>query len=141
MLDGAEDAKVVKAAKHAVTNGADAAALAPLQPPPEVGTRPSELLPRLQVGVVTVDCHSRPCGPTYTLSQSPWAQIESSRARRRRTDFSPGARAGGSTEGFLKRGWLVPLEPSTRLVRPLVRLTDNFVLSSDRTLTEALLDL
>ena len=28
MLDGAEDAKVVKAAKHAVTNGADAAALA-----------------------------------------------------------------------------------------------------------------
>jgi hypothetical protein len=68
MLDGAEDAKVVKAAKHTVTNAADAAALAPLLLPLDVGTRPSDLLPRLQVGGVTVDCHSRPCRPAFLES-------------------------------------------------------------------------
>jgi hypothetical protein len=49
LLDGAEDLKMVKAAKHAVLFGADAKDVAPLLPPPEVGSRPSELLPRLQV--------------------------------------------------------------------------------------------
>lgn len=135
MLDGAEDAKVVKAAKHTVTNAADPAALAPLILPPEVGTRPSDLLPRLQVGVETEDCHSRPCCTAFTLSPRA-ARVDEQDAGR------PILHLERMRVAALKAGMVAqPLEPSTRLVRPLVCLMDIFLPSSDGTLAQALLDL